>query len=250
MGIAAVVVAALGLSEQLKGTHVSEATLGVLAALSAGLIRERVRRDQFGDAVRGVLAMTDTKAPWEALEAEYNWELLDEHGTRAAASSRKILRFLQTQTLTIYEFSGVPGSVSDHRCRGRWPREAPWRELPIMRDDYPGLKGRRYTIVSLEGAMGRGQTLEVLSTRELANTFPEIHEYVQVSVEVPTGELVMSVIWPSERKPSNVWFEQGTDDAVPAPGSAIRTLGDGRSQYTHKVSRPEPGDTITISWDW
>jgi len=200
--------------------------------------------------VRDVLAITGTQAPWETLEAEHKWEILDDKGTRAAASSRKVLHFLQTQTLTIHEFSGVPGSVSAHRCEGRWPRSAEWRNLPVMRDDYPGRQGKRYTIVSLEGAMGRGQMLEVRSTRELANTFCEEHEYVKVSVEVPIGELEMSVIWPAGRSPKNVRVEHGSQDPFELPKSAIDTLADGRTSVTHKVSRPTVGDTITLSWDW
>jgi hypothetical protein len=248
--LAAIVVAILGLTGQVTVTHLAEATLAVLAALCAGLIRERWRRDRLGDSVRDVLAMTDVQAPWEALEAEHMWEILDDKGARAAASSRKVLRFLQTQTLTIYEFSGVPGTVSAHNCEGRWPRSAAWRDLPVMRDDYPGRQGKRYAIVSLEGAMGRGQMLEVRSTRELANTFPKDHEYVQVSVEVPTGEIDMTVIWPVDRSPKNVWVEQGSKPASEVPKSAVERLQDGRTRFMHKVPRPPVGDTITLSWDW
>jgi hypothetical protein len=248
--LGAVVVAILGLTDQIKGAHLAEATLVVLAALCAGLVRERWRRDRLGDSVRDVLAMTDVQAPWEALEAEHIWEIFDDKGSKAAASSRKVLRFLQTQTLTIHEFSGVPGSVSAHHCEGRWPRSAAWRNLPVMRDDYPGRQGQRYTIVSLEGAMVRGQMLEVCSTRDLAGTFPEEHEYVKVSVEVPTGELDMCMIWPAARSPKNIWIEQGSKPASEIPKSAIEKLQDGRTRFTHKVSRPAVGDTITLSWDW
>ena len=189
-----VLVAILGLTGQIAGVHLEAATLAILAALSAGLVRERWKRDRLGDAVRDVLNLTTATAPWEALEADYSWELLDDKGVKAAASSRKLLRFLQTETLTIYEFSGAAGSVSAHHCEGRSPKSRHWKNLPVMRRDFPGRQGRTYAIISLEGTMDRGQTLEVHSKRELTNTFRNDHEYVKVAVEVPTGEMKLSLI--------------------------------------------------------
>ena len=44
-------VAILGLTGQIEIVHLEAATLAILAALSAGLVRERWKRDRLGDAV-------------------------------------------------------------------------------------------------------------------------------------------------------------------------------------------------------
>jgi len=246
----AVTLAILGLVGMLHGDHLTEATVGVLAVLSATLVRDRWRRERLGEAVQDVLAVSRTGKPWEVLSAEFSWELFDAEGRRAQARSNKVVRFLQDEVLTIYEFSRPDGRVTEHVCKGSLLGERLKRDLPVMHDGFPGPRNRRYRIISLENVMRRGQRMEIESVRTLNDSFLLPHESVMVEIEVPTDEITMSITWPADRVPNKVQFARD-DEPVTTVGSDLHRLPDGRNRFDHRVSGSiEMGEHFVVSWDW
>jgi hypothetical protein len=244
----ALVVGIIGVAGGLEGAPLSAATLGVLAVLAATLVRDRWKADRLVDAVQDVLAVASGAKPWEVLSAEFEWEIETTDGKAATATTRRQLRFLQDEVLAIHEFFTPDGRVAAHSCKGG-PPKGYQKDLPIIDDRFPGPRGRTFQLISLEGVYRRGQKFNVESVRQLADCFIEDHESVMIEITVATGECSMSVIWPDGGKPRAVQLQRNDDGPSTVDLGDIKTLPDGRTQWTRWIEAPRVGDSFAVSWD-
>jgi len=70
-----------------------------------------------------------------------------------------------------------------------------------------------------------------------------------IELTVATGECSMSVIWPNGGKPRDVQIQRNDDVPAPVDLRDIKSLPDGRTQWTRWIEAPRLGDSFAVSWD-
>jgi hypothetical protein len=246
--IGAAVIAGLGLADALKRDHLTEATLGVLAVVSATLVRDRWRRDRIGEAVTAVTAKLNASVPqeaWRLLEAEFTWDI-QARGT-AKTTSRRVLEFLTGDIVAIHEWTSADGKEEAYECVGGPPGGAKW---PLIEGEKigSGTPGSPARVLQLGGMAHRGQTFEVITSRTLIDTFPKGQERVNIAIGRPTEKAVLKIIWPTNRPPKSVNVminDRPAGDLTPS----LRTA-EGRKKLEWPAPDPQVRDDYVISWDW
>ncbi|HUA75463.1 MAG TPA: hypothetical protein VL988_11950 [Solirubrobacteraceae bacterium] len=239
---------ALVIFDQLDSTRTLVGVFsGLLIAVSFGLLRDQWRREKLLSRIEGLVAGFESEKAWEALDVDCAWSIESADGSRASACTKRTLRFVRDEVLTIYEFSQSAGKTTSPITKGAFGDEAE-RALPVLCEDFPGPLGRMYRIISLEGVRRRGDQLKIQSDRVLENSFLEDRESVSFTPEVPTDRLALSVTWPKDRNPTGVWIErEGERQHVIRD---VKENSEGRVTYRCEFSSPSLGEPIAIAWDW
>jgi hypothetical protein len=242
------VVLALAIFDLLGSTR---ALVGVFSALliavSFGLLRDRLRREKLLGRIEGLVAGFESEKAWEVLAVDCAWDIDAADGSHATACTKRLLRFVRDEVLTIYEFSRSAGKTTSLLAKGAFGDEAE-RPLPVLCEDFPGPLGRMYRIISLAGVRRRGDQLRYQSDRVLKGSFLEDRENVSFTPEAPTDRLVLSVTWPKDRGPTGVWLERNNERQHVI--GDVKDNGEGRRTYRCEISRPSLGEPIAIVWDW
>lgn len=237
---------ALGWFDGEHPEHLVEGTAIVLAALSATLVRERVRRDRLAADVKSALDLVSASSPWEALSLRASWSLA---GDDATAVTEREIRVLQNDLLTIHDFSRADGVEEDVRYAcGPSGAET---EMQILQKDVPGRRGRRYRVVSLGRVVERGARMRITCTRHLRGAFSKSSESVTTTIEMPTDRLELVVTFEAARPPSQVRLEadHGSAPQTFMPTDLL-TLPDGGLEFRRSIERPSIDDVYAVSWDW
>jgi hypothetical protein len=242
------VVLALVIFNQLNSTRTLVGVVSaLLVAVSFGLLRDQWRREKLLGRIEGLVAGFESEKAWEALVVDCAWDIDATDGSHASACTKRLLRFVRDEVLTIYEFSQTAGKTTSLITKGAFGDEA---EMPlrVLCEDFPGPLGRMYRIISLAGVRRRGDQLRFQSDRVLEGSFLKDRESVSFTPEASTDQLVMSVTWPKDREPTGVWLERkGERQHVIRD---VRNNGEGRRTYRCQFSRPSLGEPIAIVWDW
>jgi hypothetical protein len=285
----AVVVAVEVIFFDLEGDKLTEATAALLGILSFALVRERWTRrkgfDEFHDTLRDIQAKAQSvqgdaggvrsaaesaaevarhteaavsdalgvlagEKPYDVLASEFSWEMLTCDGREAKAVTVRDLRFTADNVYCIYEHSWASGTSSVGECRGKVGDEE--KDLPVMHSSFPGPEGKRFTVISLEDFLKRGQRMTITATRKIEDSFTDTREFVTVNVESPTDRIEVEVIWPADCNLRSVEVERTGS----SPGKQAWKLDDldeidgGRRRLLYPVERPVLRDAIFVIWEW
>lgn len=242
----ALVAIVLGFAHVLEGDDLTEVVVLLLAALAVTMIRERFLRDRALQEVTDLSTVAHSGKSWEILNATHTWDIQDDGS--ADVRSVKELRFLQDEVISVYEFYNPTGSSTDPECTGG-AVGGYQKKLKVLHTNFPGPKGRRYRIISLEGMWHRGQRMTFTVARSLSDCFVEEHESVGVEVEIPTDYLTLKVVWPQNRVPHAVQLERA-DRLTLIKGEDLPVDSGGRRSYEVEVPQPALHEAILIGWDW
>lgn len=252
--VGAAVVAILGLTGDFNEEHLAEATLLVLAAISATLVRDRFRRDRLVQTMDATFRSTTAGLPWQVLKSEHTWDISTFDGSMATVTLKRLLRFLVDEVVAIHEVvrQGDGTLVSCESCGGR-PGGA-MKKLVAGTEidgDRPGSPKRR--ILQVGEMSRRGERFETITTQTLSGAFLKPREDAAVVVRQPTDEVFMKVVWPAGRAPRSVsltvnrgFGNRGpTEDVI----GSLRT-DRGRKKFERSFPDPQVGDEYVIHWDW
>lgn len=244
---AALTVAVLGTLGQIETETLTTATLVVLAALAGVTLRERYERRKGIDEIRSLTSATLSDKPWHVLDERLSWDLLN--STDAVVSDRRNLRFLDAESVAVWEFFSGPsgGEVVEHKCLGGPMGVRVLREWPVMKETFMADANRRYRVVSTNGIWKRGDRVTWESTRRLKDFFPETEEGVTKTVLMPTDQLIMQVLWPAGLPPRNVRFERDKHEPRYLTPKIDKN---GRECVSVDVGRAYVGEVINIRWEW
>jgi hypothetical protein len=247
--VLAVIVGYLSLKGEIHTEELTQATVALLVAIAIAVVRERTERESLVTRMKQVAELAKADRCWRVLDERLVWDLSRTDGSYAKATAEKELQFMQDEVFSIYEYQyKSPGRVLTHVCEGGVKGE-PMATLPIIQDDFPGLEGRVYRLISLQRIWRRGEVMAFRSERELENHFLGSHEDVAKEVSVPTARLSMRVVWPAGKKPTALWLERSDKPLVNIPLVRMRQV-DGRWSYEEAIRDPRLNEKIILKWDW
>jgi len=238
--------AVLGLLGVIDAEVLSTVTLVVLTAVGATLIRARMSVDETNktlgmlkpsvQALRESAEATMTKSPWIVVKNENSWDLHTADGSRATVRRRKVFRFTQNGILAVREHMGGEGTLHKHL-------DSPHREVGQISHD-----GRPYSIILLGRVCNRHEEESLEVGYDAHDAFTSSTEYITMLIEDETRELIVRVVWPSERPPKDLVLEEAN---LPAR-SVFDQLGrEGeRRSYEYRATHPVQGSQVTFRWSW
>jgi hypothetical protein len=237
-------------------------TLGVLAAVTAVMFRQRYvieqvktsldlipdRLDRVGAAVekveRTVEAVTSSDV-YEILDHEAEWEIATRDGSLAYGQKRKKLRFNQQDVVSIYELTqvsgGRPGTV------GEWAFEPE----AIENMGTISIDGDNYILLSLGARYRRGDELEYTSRRVIRDLFTDDQNRVSHRVRERTSHLRLRVVWPEDGGPRRVKIEELAPDrkgkTEELAGGELM-LDEGKPFVERSYEHPPRDHKVVITW--
>ncbi len=246
----AVAITILAALDEVGNQGLTQAAVALLAALAIAIVRERFERRRMSDRIERAVRIAQPGAnSWQILDERLVWDLADENGERAVATTEKQYLFTQVEIFSVYEYQYKPvGEVISHECFGG-ERGGQLDKLPIIREGFPGPEDRLYRLVSLERVWRKGEIMEFRSKRELKDFFRDKREKVSKEVSVPTSRASMCVRWPLTRKPTAIWLERSKRAPQRVDLARLRRDRD-RWTLTQTFSNPEVGERIIVRWDW
>lgn len=244
-GVAALVVAILGVIGAASANTLTSASLAVLAAFTGVIFRERLERRKGLDAIRDLVDTASGDKPWHLLKQTIHWDLVSRRD--AIVSDEKQVRFLQAATAAVWEFVSAPsgGTLVEHTCRGGAVGQD-LLEWQVLDHTFYDETGQRYRVIATNGIWMRGEHAAWHTRRKLRDYFPDTNESVTKKVLMPLDELTMKITWPAGHEPSTVRFFHGDDKPYLKPSIDES----GRAYVAQTVSSPEIGEVLAIRWDW
>lgn len=272
---AAVVVAGLAVSTDVTANTLSAATLGVLAALAAAIVRERLERHRtiemaqvlaadtrtemrqlaeeikahsagaLGD-MRELAQATEGDEPWRVLDESITWDLTTRR--QMNVTDKRTIRFLHAQSAAVWEWFRSPNGADliEHSCEGGLTTR-PLRSWPVLPEPFLGRDSRWYRVVSTAQIFKRGDRADWITTRSHQDSFPHPHtEGVSKTIEMPTDDIRLKVIWPKDYPPISVLFERASQQMD------LETQEDheGRQFAIVAIATPAVHERLAIRWDW
>jgi hypothetical protein len=247
--LAGAATAVLGFAQVLGVQALIEATLVVLAALGFAQYKAHSRdvelegelagvRDLVADA-NSYMQVLASGEPYHVLRSETIWDLNTHDAARVPSIKHKRIRFDQNGMLAIRDYSRPDGSVDGYDC-------TPYKRVR----EFPN-GPRTEFLIALDRIYNRGDEIDFDVRRTLIGSFQGTTEHVGVTITEPCQHVVLVVIWPQTRAPSEVWYEHGLARyaRVDVPLQALSSR-DGRSEFRLAINEPQQGDQITIYWKW
>ena len=258
--VAAVVFAILAAVGVVTGQLLAGVTLGVLAAVCGVMIRERyvieqakARLDDVPNALESVTrgiskierlvdAVTSSD-PFEILDYEVEWDIIQADGALAYGRKRKKLRFNQEETVTLTELTQASrGHVGD------------WQFMPETIEQVGALtvNGESHILLSLGSVYRRNEELEFSSERKIEAVFVDKVNSVSLRVREPIHHLCIRVLWAEGAPPQSVTIEELPLDGRPnkfhLPRNDLQLSADKRALIEKHYSYPPRGQKIVVSW--
>lgn len=260
----AIVVAILGIVKKVEAETLSTVTLGVLAVLAAAIVRERLERNrtmetaremakdiELGNAaaleeMRELAQATHSDEPWRVLDESITWDLVTRH--RVNITDKRTIRFLHAQCAAVWEWFRSPegAEMIEYGCEGGLIAR-PMREWPVLAEPFLGRDSQWYRLVSTAQIFKRGDRAHWITRRTHRNQFPHPRtEGVSKTIEMPTDDIRLKVVWPKEYPPVSVLFERGRQHVD------LETQEDetGRRFVLVEIPTPVVRERLAIQWDW
>jgi len=271
----ALVVAVVAVSSDVKPNALSAATLGVLAALAAAIVRERLERHRTMELARTLATDTRTEMqqlaqeikqdsaaaladmrelaqatesdePWRVLDESITWDLTTRHLVNI--TDKRTIRFLHAQSAAVWEWFRSPNGAElvEHSCKGALTTRS-LRNWPVQSEAFLGRDSRWYRVISTAEIFKRGDRADWITTRSHQDSFPHPDtEGVSKTIEMPTDDIRLKVIWPHDHPPTCVLFERGSQQS----DLETREDADGRRFVIVSVPTPAVKERLAIRWDW
>jgi hypothetical protein len=285
-GIGVAIATIAGASAQVTGA----ATLFVLAAVAAALLRDRRARDKLEttlddgaaavdrveaaiathvqslvgsfralsgtvDGLSGDLAarMSEIERALAALDSPFPYEVLTQVFTwEIEASGDALLRKRQTVRFI------RDGRVLEQEWTGSGSE--PRFEMWILRD---GHRFRRLDevgaiqipygairVISLGRLYRRGDELDLEAERDRPGAFATPDESVEIRGDAYCRQSTAELFWPAEREPGDIKLEGPQPGAREDLTDRLERLADGRWHVHQRLGEVKIGETATIEWKW
>lgn len=177
---------------------------------------------------------------YEVLEQDVRLELHDVSGHQATYFKRQRVRFLQNNVIAFQDQAWGDGDIfADYKCSPGVPVDR-YRE------------GHRYRVlISLRQTKKRDDVEEFHIQRQIRNGFTKIEEYLQTDIDHGTRKLRLTVIFPSQRKPTELWLLTQHAARTQALGTDnLRQLPSGAWQVQWQTSNPKRLESYILRWKW
>jgi len=177
---------------------------------------------------------------YAVLEHEVALDLLDAMGQAAMYRKRQKVRFLQDHILAFADKVWGDGNIfADYQC-------SPGIPVDFYRE------GHRYNIlISLRETKRRGDIETFHIQRKIISGFMRAVEEFQTVIDHQTAQLSMSVTYPVERRPSQIWLiEQNAGRTRVLGPDHVTQLADGRQQVTWRSAEPKLHEAYILRWRW
>lgn len=221
---------------------VDAAILGLLAAVSLALLRNRSGADGLDD-LRQLARDALTDRPYLVIHQTNEWDIWDRDHVKTRLTQE--LRFTRNDVSTIEHSSQGDGTVESYVAQWRRSSRAKWIQAKKIHA-MPIERGEK-VIYSLEEEHCRGDMLEWSIEREAVGRFPSDHERVTLEAKaVSDHPRVMRIIWPKEHEPKHVEIRFGDQPAKPLKLRRRK----GRLEVEEKVSFQRIGEEVAILWSW
>lgn len=187
-----------------------------------------------------VLSRFQREGLCEVLEQEMRLILNDSSGRTAVIHKRQKIRFLQNNVIAFQDQAWGLGDIfAEYKCSPG---------VPV--DRY--LEGYRYRVlISLRQTKNRGDIEEFRMERHIRNGFIRSNGSFQTVVEYKTHRLVISVVFPSGRKPFEMLLvEQQSGRTTILGAEHIRQLPDGNQVVEWSTDRPRQFESYVFRWKW
>jgi hypothetical protein len=226
----------------------------VLSVLAASLLRDRYQRERLAKEAKEALNETvqaiSGDFPYYAAKVAVTWTLDEPNAEIARSVTERELRFIRNNVHAVHIWSRSTGNVVDHVAEGKRKGAQAFKNLPLC--DPFNDRGRRRQTISLQDMLNAGELFELRDTRTLRGAFGDGTEQVSFEVEVPTDTAFLTVIWPDQRRPNELFLLRSRDWTKRSRDLVDRVGPRGGRQYTYstEVSDPVQGEELTLQWSW
>ncbi len=241
MAVAVAVIVALAIGK--PSTEVVDAAiLGLLAAVSLALLRDRSGAGGLDD-LRQLARDALTDRPYLVIHQTNEWDILDRDHVKTRLSQQ--LRFTRNGVSTIEHSSQGEGTVESYSAQ--WRRSSSSKWIPAKKIHAMAIERGEKVIYSLEEEHCRGDMLDWCIEREAVGRFPRDHERVTLEAKaISDHPRAMKIIWPTEREPKHVEIRFGDEPAKPLKLKRRK----GRLEVEEKISFRKIGEEVAILWTW
>ena len=177
---------------------------------------------------------------YDVLEHDIRLELRDRSGHQAVYSKRQKVRFLQNNVIAFQDQAWGDGDIfADYKCSPGVPVDR-YRE------------GYRYRIlISLRQTKNRGDIEEFQIERHIRDGYTKHDGYLQTNIDHPTQKLSLSVVFPAQRKPTEVTLlEQRAERTTILGNEHFRRLANGNWLVEWRTERAKYLENYILRWRW
>ena len=177
---------------------------------------------------------------FEVLEHDAQLEFCDPKGKRAVYTKRQRVRFLQDNVIAYQDQAFGDGDIfAEYKCTPG---------IPV--DRYQ--EGYRYRIlISLRQTKNRGDVEEFHIERHIKDGFRESEGYFQTNIDHKTNKLLLRLVFPAARKPSELCLvEQNRTRTTPLGTEHIRPLPNGNWLIQWEREKPRQFESYILRWKW
>jgi hypothetical protein len=177
---------------------------------------------------------------YEVLEYESTLELKDAKGVTACFKKREKVRYLQDHIIAYQDQAWGDGSILLNY------RSTPGKAVDFYR---PGNK--TYIVISIQNVRNRGDQDEYFIEWEMKDCFLRDQELWETSVNHPTRNLKINIVFPKKRPPTQMNLIEDTRQNVsPLSNENIFRLPDGRWRLHWETARVRQNERYILQWEW
>jgi len=195
---------------------------------------------KFLDPIISLIIKSHGREVYEVLEYESTLELKDIRGERASFRKRERVRYLRDNIIAYQDQAWGDGEILlNYKCKPGYPV-----------DRYrPGKK--TYILISLREVKNRGDIDEFNIQWNIKNGFPRKTELWETTVNHPTKNLKINIIFPQKRPPLEVLLIEGAPQkSKNLDESNQHQLPDGRWVVSREITRPRLHESYSFQWHW
>lgn len=237
------------------GTETLTAAIAaVLSVLALSLLRDRYHREKLAREATQALSRTVQAVtgdfPYHAVRVAVTWTLEDPDAEIANVVAERELRFIRNNVHAIHIWSQPSGAVTNQVVEGKRKGTQTFKPLQLCA---PFLdRGKRRRTVSLQDMLNAGEEYVIKETRTLRGSFRDNPERAAFTVEAPTDTVVLKVVWPNQRRPSELYFLRSRDKTGRSSDRVGRVRASGKQKYTYstEVVDPVQGEELSLEWFW
>lgn len=178
--------------------------------------------------------------PYEILDYESTFELVDTAGKTVIFKKRQRVEFLQDHIIAFEDYAWGDGKIfEDYKC-----------SPGVIVDQYR--EGDRWNIlISLRETKNRGDIVEFYIERKIENGFTKAEEWQQAEIRRATRHLRMNVIFPKKRHCQRaVLIERKSNQVLVLSAEHFTILPDGRQLVTWETTHVRSYNVYTLKWKW
>ena len=229
--------------------NAAASVVGLAATIVALLVKDATALAIFGIGavavfgfvvVASLIVQERSGGLFHVLSEEHEWAIETTDGRRATMTRRRRSRVLQDGIYSLRDFAwGTRGSHTS-------PVGHPY---PVVHEYDSPPDGRRTALMLLDQVKRRMDELEHSVTWQVNEVFVDDMNYVESQPSNPTRTLVLRVIFPSGRNPTEVSYLPPHKPNQPEVLS-LESMPDGRLKVEKLLRNPERHRNHRIAWTW